>query len=589
MSIKYFILIFLGLFLIGAVNAQTQLKHEKKIYVSPEGKVYVNKSLPIYVKISTSPDDKAQSFRLPSTTTALYANPMYFDSEGRNTLRSPWAVDTVTKKLAEPKIDIQFEVYADSKPPVTSLNIQHKYKYNKNGVIYYGKDIKLEFKSYDEVSGTEATFVSVNKGEYVEKSKINQLFDQEKEYVIAYYSVDKVGNVEVPKHTKFFIDNTPPKTEFKIIGESKGKVLSSKAAISLSSKDSLSGVNRIIYSINDGPEKIYTTPILLAGLSDGKLKITYYAVDNTGNSEEAKVIAASTDKPDQNNENSTFNFYIDKEPPEVSYEIVGDQSPTGKYIFISPRSLFKINAFDEKSGVDKVLYSVNNAMVNQIYSSPFTLNGEGLQTVFFAASDNVGNFALPKSQQLYIDKTIPATTLSFNGRVYKNRDTAFITGTTKIVLSTFETGSGIQSVQYSLDGNGKTTYIEPFMVEKEGLHNIEYFATDKVNNIEKAKKLSFYVDNTPPQIHYYFSINAIGEKTIRDEKYIIYPSNTMLYIAATDNSSGSDIIQYTINGKPSLNVIPVKGLVPGNYEIEISAYDMLHNKSVETVRFAIED
>jgi len=97
MSIKYFNLIFLFVLNLSLTFAQTQLKHEKKIYVSPEGKVFVNKHLPIYVKISTSPDDKSPSVTLPSIITAKYANPMYFDSEGRNTLRSPWAVDTSTK------------------------------------------------------------------------------------------------------------------------------------------------------------------------------------------------------------------------------------------------------------------------------------------------------------------------------------------------------------------------------------------------------------------------------------------------------------------------------------------------------------
>jgi hypothetical protein len=63
----------------------------------------------------------------------------------------------------------------------------------------------------------------------------------------------------------------------------------------------------------------------------------------------------------------------------------------------------------------------------------------------------------------------------------------------------------------------------------------------------------------------------------------------MLYIAATDNAVGSDYVEYRINGKLSQNIIPIKGLVPGNYEIAITAYDMLRNKSVETIRFSIED
>ena len=50
-----------------------------------------------------------------------------------------------------------------------------------------------------------------------------------------------------------------------------------------------------------------------------------------------------------------------------------------------------------------------------------------------------------------------------------------------------------------------------------------------------------------------------------------------------------DFVEYKINGNISQNIIPIKGLTPGNFEIVITAYDMLKNKSVETIRFSIED
>jgi hypothetical protein len=65
---------------------------EKKKYTSPDGKLYIQKALPIYLMLSTSPDDKAGSIVLKSESTAAYTNPMYFDSEGLNTIRSPWCV-----------------------------------------------------------------------------------------------------------------------------------------------------------------------------------------------------------------------------------------------------------------------------------------------------------------------------------------------------------------------------------------------------------------------------------------------------------------------------------------------------------------
>ena len=576
----------LSLFVIG-IFAQEPLKHERKIYVSPEKRVYVNKAQPIYFKISLSADDNGQTYTLPSEQTPKYANPMYIDAEGLNTLRSPYAVDPATKKIVEPKRDVLFDLYADGIAPVTKIKFINTGKHMRNGIIYYGRGLKSDFIAKDEMSGVEGTYVSLDKAVYQDITKSQTILDQEKEYIIAYYSVDHVGNVETPKTEKFSIDLSAPITSFTIIGESKGKVLSSKAAIGLTAKDTLSGVAKILYSINDGPEKVYTTPIPMAVLKDGKSKINYYAIDNVGNKEEMKVISASTEAIEDKTDMTTFSFYIDKEPPVISSEVIGDQYK-GKYFYISKNSQFKINANDEKSGVAKIMYSINNPSLNMTYNDPFPISGNGMHTVYFAAVDNVGNLALAQSQQVYVDKHIPSSRVAFQGKQFVNRDTLFITGNTKISIVTNEIGAGIQKVEYMLDGN-KAEYSAPITMDKAGFYTIEYLAKDNVNNTESTKKCSFFVDNTSPKIIYNFSTKAIGEKSIRDQKYVIYPSNVMLYIAATDNAAGVESLIYKVNGKEAQSTIPLKDFIPGNYEIEIVASDVLKNKSTETIRFAIEN
>ncbi len=39
--------------------AQEPLRHEKKTYSSPDGKLYIQKSLPVYIWLSVSPDQDA--------------------------------------------------------------------------------------------------------------------------------------------------------------------------------------------------------------------------------------------------------------------------------------------------------------------------------------------------------------------------------------------------------------------------------------------------------------------------------------------------------------------------------------------------
>ena len=569
-------------------TAQEQLHHEKKIYISPDQKIFVNKLSPIYFRISNSPEANAPSYLMKSEQTPKYANPMYFDTEGRNTLHHSSAVDTSTKKIVLPEQDVIFEVYADGIAPITYLKLTGTNSFIRNNTVFFGKGLKANFKANDETSGVEATYASINKAVFQDIKSSQLTFDEQKDYTIAYYSVDRVGNAETPKHESFSVDLTPPVTSYEIIGEKKGKVLSSKAVIKLTSKDTLSGVNRIVCSINDGPETVYTSPIPMSVLKDGKSKIQYYAIDNLGNKEEPKVISASTDAMDANSDASSFSYYIDKEAPIMNFEIVGDQYK-GKYLFVSGRSTFKINATDEKSGVDKITYSINSTLLNNIYTDPFTFAGEKLNSVIFASVDYVGNLALAQTQLVYVDKISPVSKVSFSGNQFFSHDTLYLTKNTKIVVTTSEIGSGIQSVNYSLNNGNKQIYSAPFTVEKEGYHIMEYHATDQVNNTEEIKKCSFLVDNMAPEIYYHFSVKSIGEKTVREDKYTIYPSNAMLYIAATDNASGTQSVEYRINNKELQTAIPVKGFTPGNYEIEIISYDMLKNMSKQIVRFAIEN
>lgn len=571
-------------------NAQQVLRHEKKVYVSPDKKVYFNKDQPVYFRVSTSPDENAPSYLLPSEKSAKYANPMYFDSDGKNTLRSPSAVDPVTKKQVQPKQDVLFDMYADGKSPITQLQLNGAAKYSVQGKSFFGPGLKLNLLAKDEVSGVESSYISVNSAPYVEFSTVSNPFDEQKQYSISYYSVDNVGNAEPARTIVFQCDYTAPATSFKILGESKGNVLSSKASVSLMSVDTISGVKAIMYAINDAPARVYSTPIPLSVLKDGKSKIRYYAIDFVGNKEEEKVIAASTETVGENTEPATFSFYIDKEAPVISSKIVGDQFK-GKYLYISARSKVQINATDEKSGVDKVLYSIDNNLLKENYNDPINIAKEGLHKVLYASSDNVGNFALAKSQQVFVDATNPASKVSFAGNVFKNRDTLFITSErTRLIFSATDAGSGLKEIRYTLDGKTPEIYSRPFSVAAEGFHTMQYAATDNVNNLEADNKSSFYIDNTPPLIHYQFSVKAIGEKTIRDEKYTIYPSNAMLYIAATDNNAGGEVVEYIVNGKKEkLNQIPLKNLAPGNYQVEVFASDVLKNRSTTTIRFSIED
>lgn len=590
-KIGYGVLLVFLLFLFGIVEAQEPLRHEKRMYLSPEEKLYIQKEMPVYLRISTSPDEDAESYLLKSEESSEYANPMYFDTEGWNTIQSPWAVDTSSKQPVFPQEEVIFEVYADSEAPETELDISDAQSFMKEGERYYGEEIQVELSSEDALSGTEEIYYSLN-GESYKPYEGPIEFDEEKHYVLKYYAIDHVRNVESPDSIDFRLDKSAPETRYSIEGNSQDNILGEDAVIKLSSEDSLSGVKEIRYSINEGEEKTYKDPISVRKFQEEDNELVFYAIDHVNNKEELQSLTSSVQQgsssgSESEGEGEGFSYYIDKEPPEVELQIKGDKYE-GEDLFVSPRSRIELVAEDEKSGVKKISYSINGSGLDNEYEEPFRFDVEGMGYLSYAASDKVGNQSEKRNQAIYNDTGHPESSVSYDGKHYLNRDTLFVTPDTRFVMSGNDAESGLQNILYSIDDKEAEAYSEPLTINSAGFHELKYYAVDQVNNEEEAHQLKVYVDDEAPEIYPHFSVDPIGSKTVRGEKYMIYPSNSKLYIGSTDKACGTDYIKYKINDGDFQTELPIEEFDAGNYSIEIHAYDHLNNKSVKTIKFAIE-
>jgi len=567
--------------------AQEQLKHEKRIYASPEGKIYIQKSLPVYLRIATSPDEDAESYLLESEESSEYSNPMYFDTEGWNTVRTPSAVDTSSQELVYPLKDIIFEVYADSRSPVTRSQVSESSDYTKDGKRYYGGDIRIDLAAKDGLAGVEEIYYSMDGESYQPYTDAIDC-EEEKPYELKYYAVDNVRNVEQPKSMNFAIDKTAPETGYSIEGDNKKNILGKDAFIRLSSKDNSAGVKEIRYSINGTPEKVYNQPISVRNFDASSNELVFYAIDHVNNKEEKQSLTSSVEtSSDSDNGGDGFSFYIDREAPEVELRVKGDQHE-GNHLFVSKRSRIELMAHDDKSGVKKVAYSINNSSLSQPYEDPFALTKEGLQYVNYEAEDQVNNLSVRKTRAVYLDAKMPSTEIHFEGESYKSRDTVFVKPDTRIRFSGSDQESGIKEVVYNVGEDSPASYEEPVSIEEEGLHVLSFYGIDQVQNKEPERHMNIYVDHTAPEIYHHFSVQSIGSKTIRDEEYVIYPSNCRLYIAATDMACGTNNLRYRLNGGKWNTTIPLPQLEAGNHEVEIQATDYLGNQTSTIVNFAVE-
>lgn len=556
--------------------SQSQLNHPKKMYQTPEGKLYINKDLPIYIRVAASPDANAQSYLLQSVDSKAYTNPMYLDTEGYNSIHSPSKVDTATKKVVYPLEDIIFEVYADSRHPATKIDYSGKNYYSKEGVLYFSGALDITLEASDQLSGVEAIYYSINEAPY-KKTDGNIQLEDEKEYTLKYYAVDQVGNVEPVNEVLIYLDFTNPKTELSVTTDQYEDILSPRSEIVLEASDEISKVKHVKYSIDGKSERTYYQSLKINYLSEGEHEITFYSVDNVDNQEDT----------------NSYTFYLDKTPPIIVDELMGNSFIANGMEFSSGRAKIKLTAMDNKSGVKEIRYSINDGEFVE-YNTPFSLSQSGKVKIQTFVIDKVNNQSINtimtnKQNHSYFDLTGPKLGYSIQGPQFVSKDTVFITSDSKIALSGQDPEAGFKKINFYIDDDSGQDYEEPIQIETEGYHTISYTGFDNVEN-SSHKKLFVYTDNTGPDIYNRFSIKTEKHTTHEGRKIDVFPSHTVLFLSATDQNVGLDKMYYSINGSAKKQYMSlISGFAKNTYyTVEIFAYDKLGNESVNTIEFYIE-
>lgn len=578
MNLKHFLTISIFLTVTVCTSySQEPLKHEKKFYKNSEGKLYINKDLPIYIRLASSPDSSASSVLLESEDSKDFTNPMFFDTEGINTIRSPWKINHETKEPVYPQEDIVFEVYADSKAPSTKVDYGTKKVVRSEEKIICGEKVNLSFKSNDALSGVDNIYYSLNKDNFKKYEEPIKL-EKEEEYLLQYYAVDNVGNVEEIQSITIQIDLSAPKTSLSIDGDKHKNIISERSEILLNSEDEISEVKNTYYSLNEGKKKEYKGSLKGKDLEEGTHSIKFYSEDIVGNTEQ----------------NQAFEFYIDKTPPSVIEEVLGNSYVANGRKYYSGQNKLKLVSMDNKAGVKEIRYSINNGEFKR-YDNPFNLSKSGNLKIEILAIDSVNNKrrqeVLTGSENVsYVDLSGPSLSHNFSGPTFVSKDTVFISQKTKIRLSGQDDESGFNKIEYRTNQEEEfKTYKEPFSIKKEGEYWLHYTGYDNLDNTN-SKKVLCVVDNSGPQIFHRFSMEPKKHKNLDEENLPVYPSHVVLFLSATDNFSGFDKMYYSINNGENKNY---QSLIEGfredvSYNIEVTAIDKLGNENNTSIKFFIE-
>ncbi|MDW3192174.1 MAG: chitobiase/beta-hexosaminidase C-terminal domain-containing protein [Cytophagales bacterium] len=550
--------------------AQVQPEHPKRYYVAEDGKLYWQAEKPVFLFVSENPDG-SESKRLESETTPEHTNPLYLDTEGINYVRTKWAVDQTTKKTISPQQELVFEIYRDGNSPITEVNFSAPNAFQSEDVVFYGQDLSISATAKDQLSGLKGIYYAVNGQDYTPYDA-PLTYSADGDYSFKFYSLDNVGNAETPQSFDFTLDLTSPTTRYTVTGDKTSEILSPRTIIQLEGEDGSSGMENIYFRIDSGQDQRFRESVALTALAEGDHTLTYYSVDNVGNKEA----------------NRTYDFYMDRTSPEVIASVVGDQYQNRGRVFISVRTKVKLEASDNKAGIKRVWYKIDDGPEIP-YKEPFELpKSKGKHIIEYYATDKVNNNfkslfdeSTSGRESLDIDVEAPEIDFAYAGDQFFSRDTAFITSKTDIGLSAVDNDAGVKAVGYKINGGKGQVYEGPFKLEEEGVYVVDFYGTDQVNN-RNSKTFYFTVDNTGPAIEQILSMEPVGSISLNDEPapLPVYSKGVKLYLAATDAVIDTDAIYYTINdGEEKRYTEPIEINSLGIVSYKIRATDKLGNTS----------
>lgn len=269
----------------------------------------------------------------------------------------------------------------------------------------------------------------------------------------------------------------------------------------------------------------------------------------------------------------------DTTPPTVAATVAGDQDSDGNYL---GAATVTVMATDADSGVETVEYQVDDTSFLP-YTEPVRVTAIGDHSVQFRATDQAGNTSAVGSVSFRIvepgqeDTTPPEVKAALAGD--RDGDGNYV-GTVTATLTATDAGSGVATIEYSLDGAAFTAYTTPVVVTTVGMHMLHFRATDVAGNTSAEQMSHFTVvepqaeDTTPPTV----TATVAGDRN-DDGAYV---GGATVTVTATDAESGVATVEYALDtGAWTAYSAPVTVRATGAHTVRVRATDKAGNASAE--------
>jgi hypothetical protein len=301
------------------------------------------------------------------------------------------------------------------------------------------------------------------------------------------------------------------------------------------------GVITTRYRVNGGP--VVTGDVFVSSKAAGTYVLEFWSVDQNGNEETP-------------HKSATFTVTADTTPPVTT--------SNARSVYEGPAIITLTPTDAGTSGVRATYYTVNGGprMTGTTVTVPEPVSGATSNALTFWSEDYSGNVETPKTATFTVsrDSTPPSTTT--DARLFYTSRFVLIN------LTSTDSGSGVQMMYCRLDGGPTLQTMTYFLHQHmtQGAHVLEYWAVDRVGNVEPHKFANFVVDWTAPTV----SSNAVSA----------YPATgASITITGSDlpsNGAGLANVVYMLDGAAAQYVASPTTLsvtAPGVHTLEYWAID----------------
>ena len=263
--------------------------------------------------------------------------------------------------------------------------------------------------------------------------------------------------------TSISTDVLPPETTCDYLYDNQW--VNNPVTLTLTAVDPLSGVKETRYSINGDPEELYNESLGIEISTPGVYTVSFYSIDNLGNTESTKQVIVKIDQVD----------------PVTGNDFTSD----GVWVTAAP-VIINFDPVDDLSDIFRTYYEINSD--GQQIGDQVSISADGQYTVSYYSVDNAGNEEDLQTLQVLLDSVAPETNDDFDGQVAKQSST--------ITLTPSDATSGVKVTKYSINGATPITGTSIFIVGL-GEYDVTYWSEDNAGNTETAKQIHVVVQDAP--------------------------------------------------------------------------------------------